>query len=344
MCHGLASRRNAGMNNSRKALVVAINNYDSFSSLRHAESDAQAIGELLAFHGDGDRSRNFDVEKMLHSKVPVQRATLRAAIHELFANSRGLDLAFYFAGHGFVSDAGGYLVTADGIVNDYGITMDELYTVAQRSSANSVLLVLDCCHSAAVGDSLAFGEDSQWSVLRENTTIMAASLPMQSAAESREGGLFSAALKDALDGAAADILGNISLASVYDVIERRFSLWHQRPVAKSYVSRPIVLRRVRPRLSQQELRRLPSFFLDPAHKYPLTPDHDPERDINEVARTVELPDKVEIGRVFKRYRDAGLLEATVRGEDFYYVAQRSHTVELTLFGREYWRLVARGGV
>jgi hypothetical protein len=332
------------MNSSRKALVVGINDYDNFSSLRHAESDANAITELLAFHGDGDRSRNFDIAKMLHSEVPVQRATLRPAIHNLFANSKGLDLAFYFAGHGVVSETGGYLVTADGIVNDYGITMDELYIAAQRSPANSVLLMLDCCHSGAVGDTRALGDDSPRTVLRENTTIMAASLPMQAAVESREGGLFSAALKDALDGAAADILGNISLASVYAVIERRFSLWQQRPVAKSYVSRPIVLRKVRARLSQQELRRLPSFFPTPAHKYPLTPDHDPERDVNEVARTLELPDKVEVGRIFKRYRDAGLLEATVPGEDFYYVAQRSRTVQLTLFGREYWRLVTRGGV
>ena len=38
-------------------------------------------------------------------------------------------------------------------------------------------------------------------------------------------------------------------------------------------------------------------------------------------------------------RDAGLLKATVPGEDLYYVAQRSHTVELTLFGKEYWRHV-----
>jgi hypothetical protein len=33
----------------------------------------------------------------------------------------------------------------------------------------------------------------------------------------------------------------------------------------------------------------------------------------------------------------------VPGEDFYYVAQRSHTVELTFFGKEYWSLVKRGG-
>jgi hypothetical protein len=333
-----------GMSDSRKALVVGINDYEHFSSLRHAESDATAIAERLAFHGDADRTRNFEIETMLHSAVPVRRATLRPAIHKLFADAKGLDLVFYFAGHGFVSETGGNLVTADGIMNDPGIAMDELYLAAQRSSANSVLLMLDCCHAGALGNVPAAGGEGPRAVLRENTTIIAASLPMQAAVESPEGGLFSAALKDALDGAAADILGNISIAALHAVIERRFSLWHQRPVAKSYVSRPIVLRKVPARLSQQELRRLISLFPSAEYRYPLTPDHDPERDVNEKARIPEVPEKVEIGRIFKRYRDAGLVHATVRGEDFYYVAQRSHTVELTLFGREYWRLVTRGGV
>lgn len=330
------------MNSSRKALVVGINDYVNFPSLRSAESDAKAIARRLAVHGDEGERPNFAVKRMLHSEKPVQRATLRVAIQELFANSRGLDLAFYFAGHGQVSETGGYLVTADGVTDDYGITMDELYSAAQRSPANSVLLMLDCCHAGAAGDVSSSSGDIPWALLRENLTIMAASLPMQAAAESSEGGLFSAALRDALDGAAADIWGDISIASVYTVIERRFSLWAQRPVAKSYISRPIVLRRVRARLSRTDLGRLTSLFPTPEHKYPLTPDHDPERDVDGKSRTAEDPDKVEIGRIFKRYRDAGLVQATVPGEDFYYAAQRSHTVELTLFGREYWRLVKPG--
>lgn len=329
------------MNNSRKALVVGINDYDNFCPLRYAESDARAIAKLLALHGDEGERQNFDIKKMLQSETPVRRATLRVAIQELFTNSKGLDLAFYFAGHGLVSETGGYLVTTDGVTDDYGITMDELYSAAQRSPANSVLLMLDCCHAGATGDLSRSGGDIPWALLRENLTIMAASLPMQAAAESSEGGLFSAALRYALDGAAADILGDISIASVYTVIERRFNLWQQRPVAKSYITRPIVLRRVRGSLSRKELHRLTSLFPTAEYKYQLTPDHDPERDVNEKSRTPEVPDKVEVGRIFKRCRDAGLVRATTQSEDFYYAAQRSHTVELTLFGREYWRLVKR---
>jgi hypothetical protein len=169
-------------------------------------------------------------------------------------------------------------------------------------------------------------------------TIMAASLGTQTSMETGGHGLFTAALLDALDGGAADILGEISTSAVYALVERRFNLWQQRPVAKSYITKPTILRRVAGRLSWADLHRIREFFPDPEHKYPLTPDHDPERDVNEVARIPIVEDKVKIGRMFKQYRDAGLVCASLPGEDFYYVAQRSHTVELTLFGREYWRL------
>src|SRR5437868_8860331 len=42
---------------------------------------------------------------------------------------------FYFAGHGLVSETGGYLVTADGVPDDYGITMDELYSRSEEHTS-----------------------------------------------------------------------------------------------------------------------------------------------------------------------------------------------------------------
>ncbi len=325
----------------RKALVVGINSYSNLDSLHHAESDAAAIARRFNYHDDESSETNFDVHPLINKNVPVTRAALRAAIRNLFASSSGLDLAFYFAGHGFVSEMGGYLVTTDGTRDDYGITMEELINAARSSRARSVLLMLDCCHAGAAGEFPASQGSGPRALLEENMTIMAASLPMQQAVESAEGGLFTAALRDALDGAAADILGDITVASVYAVVEKRFSLWQQQPVAKSYVTRPIVLRKVKARLSRQELRRIVELFPTPDHRYRMEPDHDPERDIHGVARTPEVSDMIDIGRLFKRYRDAALLNASVSGEDLYYVAQRRHEVELTLFGREYWRLVTQ---
>ncbi len=328
---------------SRRALVVGIDDYEQFEPLRHAERDAADIAQRLRSDGDAAAEPRFDVQLICGSEQAVTRTRLRRAVQALFRDSAGVDLVFYFAGHGLIADAGGYLVTADGTIDDYGLLMEELTNLSLACEANSVLLLLDCCNAGAAGDVAGTRGAEQRVVLRENQTIIAASLPMQKAAESRrEGGLFTAALKDALDGGAADILGEVTVSSVYSFVERRFSLWQQRPVAKSYVTRPAVLRKVEARLSRQDLRRIVEFFPTPDHEFRMEPEHDPERDINEVARTPEVPAKVKIGRLFKRYRDAALVMASVPGEDFYYLAQRSHTVQLTIFGREYWRLVHEG--
>lgn len=325
----------------RKALVVGIDHYDNLNPLGYAERDAREIARRLKYDGDEVADDNFDVNLLLSKQQPVTRARLREAIHNLFVDAAGLDLIFYFAGHGFVSDAGGYLVTSDGRRNDYGVTMEELVMSGRASAASSVLIMLDCCHAGAAGDVHDLPPASQRAVLSENMAILAASLPMQQALESSDGGMFSAAVRDALDGAAADIFGEVTVAAVYSTIEKRFGWWQQRPVAKLYMTRPIVLRRVKPRLSRLELRQIVEFFATPDHRFQMDPDYDPERDRDGVSRTPEVRDKIEIGRLFKRYRDAALLNSSVPGEDLYYTAQRSHTVELTLFGREYWRYVRR---
>ena len=327
---------------ARRALVVGIDEYQRFKKLNYAESDARAIARRLKFHGDQATEPNYDVRLLLSGKQAMTRPRLREELGRLFAESRGLDVAFYFSGHGHIGDAGGYLVTADGAPNDHGVSMQELADRARASEARSVLIALDCCHAGEAGDATGFSGSGQQVVLRDNMAIMAASLPLQSAMESPlEGGLFTAALTDALDGAAADILGEVSVASAYSLIEKRFSLWEQRPVAKAYLSRPILLRRVKPRISRQDLRRIVEFFPTLDHQFAMDPDHDPERDAQGRARTPEVPAKVEIGRLFKIYRDVNLIEPSQPGMDLYYVAQRSQTVELTMFGREFWRLVNR---
>jgi len=326
---------------SRKALVVGIDHYDNLNPLGYAERDAKEIARRLKYDGDDSANDNFEVHLLISRQQAVTRARLREAIGMLFADAAGLDLVFYFAGHGFVSDTGGYLVTADGRRNDYGVTMEELVIAARASAASSVVLMLDCCHAGAAGDANDLPPATHRALLSENMAILAASLPMQQAVESSDGGMFSAAVRDALDGAAADILGEVTVAAVYSTIEKRFGWWHQRPVAKLYMTRPIVLRRVKPRLSRPELRRIVEFFTTPDQRFAIDPDHDPERDRDGIARTPENLDKIEIGRLFKRYRDAALLAPCTPGEDLYYTAQRSHAVELTLFGKEYWRYVRR---
>jgi hypothetical protein len=70
----------------------------------------------------------------------------------------------------------------------------------------------------------------------------------------------------------------------------------------------------------------------------LDPEYEPEDEHGNVHEPVN-EEKVDIARLLKEYRDAGLLKATVPGEQLFWTARRSHSVELTPRGREYWWLV-----
>src|SRR4051794_7573242 len=103
-----------------KALVVGIDDYAHVPKLHSAERDAIAIHRRLAFHGD--KTPNFEAKRLIGRSSPVTRAVLRQEITQLFADSHGLDVAFYFAGHGVIEATGGYLVTCDGEQNDLGVS------------------------------------------------------------------------------------------------------------------------------------------------------------------------------------------------------------------------------
>src|SRR4051812_247638 len=103
-----------------KALVVGIDDYQNLPRLSGAEKDATLVHRRLAFHED--KTPNFDARLLTRKSTPVSRAVLRDQVTQLFADCRGMDVAFYFAGHGVIEDTGGYLVTCDGVQNDLGVS------------------------------------------------------------------------------------------------------------------------------------------------------------------------------------------------------------------------------
>jgi hypothetical protein len=334
------------MSGERKALVVGINQYEDVPSLKVAVADAEAVALRLRRNGDADETANYSVKLVLGKDQPVTRAGLRGEIRALFADFRG-DLLFFFAGHGVLEPTGGYLVTSDGAPDDWGVAMQEVIDLGLGSDARSITILLDCCHSGDLGNPALLGGSRNRgglpiSVIRENMTVIAAALPTQVSLEQGDHGLFTAALLDALDGAAADLLGEVTTSSLYAHVERRFSPWQQRPVTKAHITAPTVVRRCAPKLSVTKLRRLTELFPVARHQYPMDPEHDPAVDSGGRSTQPQVPEKMEVGALFKRYRDAGLVRATVPGEDLYWTAQRRHTAELTLVGREYWALVKSG--
>jgi hypothetical protein len=109
-------------------------------------------------------------------------------------------------------------------------------------------------------------------------------------------------------------------------------------VYKTNATDVLAVRQCEPLIERLKLQRLPSLFPTIDHKYPLDPEHEPEDEHGNVKEPVNH-EKVEIARLFKSYRDAGLLRSSDPKLQLYWVARRSGTVELTPRGKEYWWLL-----
>ena len=228
-----------------------------------------------------------------------------------------------------VTDSGGYLVTQDGRYDDHGYPMSELLQVANQSGAQSVLIILDCCHSGSIGGS-QYQQQNQVT-LSEGVTILAASGAEQESGEGMEHSIFTGLLLDAMNGGAADIRGRVSAASMYAHVEQALGAWQQRPMYKSHAMRLNPVRMCEAAVDDSLLRELPGLF--PSPKATLAMDPSYEHSFEDVA----LPENVAKFDKFKILRNARLLE-TSGGEDLYFAAENSGAVQLTPLGKFYWQL------
>lgn len=326
----------------RRALVIGINRYENVRKLEDCVADANAMAELFERHEDGRPNYTCRVlTDVMEDRQPITAAALRKACLELFSPRYKDDVLFYFSGHGALTHFGGILCAADAKQDNWGVSMQEVMQMALSSSARDITVILDCCNAGSFAD-LSFlrreGKDPL-SLLREDMTVMAASRDYQPASEAGGHGRFTAAVLDALRGGAAEHMGWVTAPSIYSYAERRFSDWDmQRPVYKAHTTGVTVIRECSPLIERFKLHRLIRLFETADFKYQLDPEFEPEDEHGNLREPVNH-EKVEIARLFKDYRDAGLLKPSVPGEQLYWTARRSHTVELTPRGREYWLLV-----
>lgn len=323
----------------RRALVVGINEYNHLGpggQLQGAVSDAERVAALLTHHSNGDP--NFSCVVLTSDAAPVTRRKLREALGQLFRGTND-EVLFYFSGHGSVTPTGGYIITQDAESNDDGVSMDELVALANDGKEREATIILDCCGSGTTGN-LHVLQDSggayQKSLLGQNVSILAASRHNEEAIEIGGHGLFTSLLVDALEGGAADIVGNVTLPAIYAHIEGALGPWDQRPIYKTYITAVSVVRRADPRIEPPMLRRLADLFPAPDYRYQLDPDYEYDEQ--------PTTEKQKIGQLFKRYRDAGLVCAETPGQDFYWVAKYSGRLRLTPLGRYYCRLIKAGRI
>lgn len=313
----------------RRALLVGINNYENVPPLQCCVDDAMALDELLAENDDG--SPNYSCRLMTSDSDKVTEKDLREAVTELLLDFRGGDVLFYFSGHGVAADEGeGARLLAQESSTEGGYPMSELLQAANESEVESVLLILDCCHSGSIGNG-AGDKDYNQVTLSEGVTILAASTAKQRSQEGVENSLFTELLMDALRGGAADVLGRVSAASVYAYVEQALGVWQQRPMYKSHARELAPVRICEPAVPRKELRKMVKVFKAPFLRIKMDPSFE-----HTVADAT--PEHVAQFNLFKLLRNARLLNTT-DGKDLYYAALESGSVELTPLGRFYWQQV-----
>lgn len=315
----------------RMALIVGIDDYPT-SPLSGCVNDAEAVAELLKTHANG--SPNFDVQLVTAPSEQITRASLRKQIESLFS-VQDCDVAlFYFAGHGTENNLGGYLVTPDAETYDEGVNLSEVLAQANNSPAGERIVILDSCMSGALGTVPAI--DNNQTSLPEGVSILTASRAGQVSAEANGRGIFTELVCGALDGGAADVLGEVTAASIYTYVEQALGPWDQRPLFKAHLSKVVSLRTSHTAVKLETLRLFPSWFPAADDEYALDPSY-------EDSEPTADPANVAIFKQMQKCRDVKLIEA-VDEEFLYYAAVNSKGCRLTPLGKHYWRLAQAGRI
>jgi hypothetical protein len=327
----------------RKALIVGIDHYAHIKPLSGCVNDAHAVKAILERHADG--TVNFVTPRVLTgtgSADIVERKELKDAVRELFAGDADIAL-LYFAGHGYLEDTGGFLCAGDCKTGDDGFSLAELMTLASKSNARNKVIILDSCHGGIAGDRPTAQGIAE---IDEGMTILTASTAEQYAMEVLGGGagVFTNLLVDALSGAAANLVGDVTPGSVYAHIDQSLGPWAQRPVFKTNVKSFVSLRKATPPIPLADLQALAIHFPDAGYNFKLDPAYEPERSQeqrNDPNIPPPDPEKTAVFAVLQKYVKVNLVRP-VGAPHMWHAAMQSKSCELTVLGEHYRKLVANG--
>jgi len=311
----------------RKALVIGTDYYQNVSQLFGCVNDAYSVKSVLDRHSDG--TKNFDVllETSTGINSYITRKELKKQVEMLFNDKSEIAL-FYFSGHGYIESTGGYLITSECSEGDDGLAMNELLYIANNSIARSKIIILDCCHSGILGN-LTPKEDK--AILSEGLTILTASSAEQYAMERNGSGVFTTLLVDALNGSAANLVGDITPGSIYAHIDQSLGPWEQRPIFKTNVRNFTTLRKVQPPISLEDLKKIIELFPVKGQNFQLDPSFEPESNS-------PIEENTEKFAILQKYNRINLL-LPVDAPHMWHAAMQSKSCKLTILGEHYWNLV-----
>ena len=316
----------------KKALVVGIDQYPQ-CPLSGCCNDAEAISQLLSCNEN--KSPNFAVRLVKNIRT---KAELRQLIEQCFFGDTDTAL-FYYSGHGHIDSVGGYLVTPDYSSYDYGVSLQDILTIANGSHCKDKIIILDSCYSGFMGSLNTNGQST--AVINEGVTILTASRSSETSVEINGHGLFTSLLLEALSGCAADITGHITPGGIYAYIDKALGPWEQRPVFKTNVTRFTSLRDVEPQVDIQTIRNICRYFVNEDAELPINPSYEPTNSpevTHEVIEPYADPVKVQIFSDLQKLEGIGLV-VPVGEQHMYFAAMKSKSCVLTAIGKQYWRLV-----
>lgn len=313
----------------RKALVVGIDFYEEINPLFGCVNDAYNVKSTLERNSDG--SVNFSVKLLTATgeATSISRKDLKNSISQLFEGDSDIAL-FYFAGHGYIESIGGYLCASDCTTGDDGLSLHEVIHIANESKAKNKVIILDSCHSGIAGCKSGQTVSSE---LTDGMTILTASTDEQYSQEENGSGVFTTLLVDALNGAAANLMGEVTPGSVYAHVDQSLGPWEQRPVFKTNVRNFVSLRKIQSPVDLQDIRKIIEFFPEPGYQFNLDPSYEPDSPNPNPQHNDDFAILQKLNRVN--------LVIPVGEDHMYYAAMNSKSCKLTVLGEHYRRLVEK---
>lgn len=311
----------------RKALIVGIDFYANCNALHGCVNYAYEVKTVLDRHSDG--SVNFATKLFVATSAAdaINRTKLKEGIRELFTGDCEIAL-LYYAGHGHIETSGGYLSTSDSVSGDDGVPLGEILGFANSSPARNKIILLDSCHSGFAGSSSL---NAKYAELAEGTTILTASTVEQYATEKNGSGVFTTLMVDALNGAASNLVGDVTPGSVYAHIDQSLGPWDQRPVFKSNVKSFVSLRKTQAPVSHSDLMQIGKLFPQAGYEFRLDPSYEPES-------PNPNPSNMQVFEVLQKLNRVNVV-VPVDATHMYFAAMESKACKLTVLGEHYRQLV-----
>jgi hypothetical protein len=143
---------------------------------------------------------------------------------------------------------------------------------------------------------------------------------------------------DALQGAASNLVGDVTPGSVYAHIDQSLGPWDQRPVFKTNVKSLVSLRKVQPPIELRELQKITEFFPVAGLEYPLDPTFEPELTGRPPSAPGPNPANTEKFAVLQKYNRVNLV-VPVGAPHMWHAAIEGKSCKLTALGEHYRKLV-----